>query len=496
MNLTRRTLLQAGAAGALSSTLYGCIATNPATGRSSFTGAYSVEDDIKLGKTEHPKLVEAFGGEYANGRLQRYVDGIGRKLARHTEFQQFPYQFTLLNTPIVNAFALPGGFVYASRGLLALASNEAELAGVLAHELGHVNARHTAERLSATQAAQVAVGLGAILAAAAGLPAGNVAQMGQSIAMLSIQSYSRSQEFEADTLGVRYMSKADYDPDAMVSFLSTLREQSQVEAKALGLPPGSVDQFNMLSTHPRTIDRVVAATENANVRRTKTMRSGRKTYLRQIDGMLFGDDPSQGIVFGNTFTHPPLRFRFDVPEGYRIQNDPQQVVAQSRAGHALVFDMGRRQGRQGLDQYIVQSWAPKAKLRDFRSYRLQGMPVTTAWAPARTRRGDVVVRFAAIAGDDNSVYRFMMVSPNAAAKAGERDLSQTVGRFRRLTKREAESIKPLTLKVRSVAKGDTIELLSRGFPYGAENPTWFRVFNDMGPKQRLQAGRAVKVVST
>jgi len=286
-------------AGAMASTaligLSGYTTVNQATGRSSFTGLYSVEDDIKLGRQEHPKLVQQFGGEYENARLQRYIAETGKKLARGTEYQQFPYQFTLLNTPIVNAFALPGGYVYVSRGLMALASNEAEMAGVLAHELGHVNARHTAERLSAAQMAQLGMMLGAVGASALGLGPG-AAQVGQQIAMMSIQSYSRKQEFEADTLGVRYMSRAGYEPNAMVSFLSTLREQSIVDAKMRGLPPGSVDQFNMMSTHPRTKDRVEKAIQAAAVTRPDNPRIGRETYLANIDGMLFGDDPRQGLV--------------------------------------------------------------------------------------------------------------------------------------------------------------------------------------------------------
>ncbi|HZD26795.1 MAG TPA: M48 family metalloprotease, partial [Alphaproteobacteria bacterium] len=213
----RRQVLQGLAAGGALAALSACT-TNPATGRQSYTGFYSLKDDIKLGREEHPKLVKEFGGPYEHGKLNGYVTSVGKRLAAHSEHPELPYSFTILDTPIVNAFALPGGYVHVSRGLLALASNEAELAGVLAHEIGHVNARHTAERLAAAQAAQFGLLLGSIGAAAAGLPS-QVMDVGQTVATLAIQGYSRQQEMEADMLGVRYMSQAGYDPNAMVSFL-------------------------------------------------------------------------------------------------------------------------------------------------------------------------------------------------------------------------------------------------------------------------------------
>ncbi|MEE1554855.1 MAG: M48 family metalloprotease, partial [Alphaproteobacteria bacterium] len=217
----------------------GCVATNAASGRDSFTGLQSIKDDIAEGRANHPKILKSFGGAYEDRRLAGYVQNIGLNLAKGTEYQQYPYRFTILNTQIVNAFALPGGFVYITRGLLALASSEAELAGVLSHELAHVTARHGAERRGAQQIAQLGLLLGAVGLQAAGLPS-DLMQIGQTAAMAAIKGYSREHEFEADTLGVRYMSRAGYNADAMASFLGSLREHSMVEAQVLGLPPGKV----------------------------------------------------------------------------------------------------------------------------------------------------------------------------------------------------------------------------------------------------------------
>jgi predicted Zn-dependent protease len=492
MPLSRRTLLSAAGMAAVGG-LPGCVTTNPATGRQSFTGTYSPADDIRIGRQEHPKLVEAFGGVYEDPKLVRYVDGVGRRLARHAEFQQFPYTFTLLDSPVVNAFALPGGYVYVSRGLLALASNEAEMAGVVAHELGHVNARHTAERLSAQQMATFGVLAGAIGASLLGLPGDTVARLGQSIAALSVQSYSRQQEFEADTLGVRYMSRAGYDPDAMVTFLSTLREQSQLEARSLGLPPGKVDEYNMMSTHPRTVDRVREAQAAAAVQRPAAPRVAREEYLALIDGMVFGDDPSQGVTIGQRFVHPSLRFEFKVPPGFRIKNSPERVLAQDTSGAAVVFDLAPVRSRS-LTQFVQREWAPSASLRQLETVRINGLDGATGWAQAKTQSGPATVRLLALRRDDRSAYRLMFIAPSARMGALDGAFKQTAYSFRHLSAAEAAKIKPLRLRVRRATGKDRVTRLARALPYGQLNDAWFRVMNDMPPGAEPRPQQSLKVV--
>ncbi|MEM7253996.1 MAG: M48 family metalloprotease [Pseudomonadota bacterium] len=495
MSLARREFLSGTAVGVAGLVLPGCVTTNEATGRRSYTVTFSVEDDIKLGRREHPKLVAAFGGEYENRRLQRYVSSMGKSLATHTEYQQFPYQFTVLNTPIVNAFALPGGYVYVSRGLFALASNEAELAGVVSHELGHVNARHSAERMSAGQLASIGVFAGAIGASILGLPAQSIAQLGQTVAAMSIQSYSRKQEFEADTLGVRYMSRGGYDPNAMVTFLSTLREQSQVEARSLGLEPGTVDKFNMMSTHPRTIDRVKAAMEHARVERAPNATLARDRYLATIDGILFGDDPAQGIVSGNTFVHPELRFRFAVPKDFRISNSRERVVAQNAKGYAIVFDFGKTQSND-MARHIRDEWAKDVEVAGLSRLKVDGAPAATGWTRLNGKRGQSDVRMLAIQRDRQSAYRFMVMVPAGQTKAMNRSAEVVANSFETLSANEASRIKPLVLRVRPAGSNDSVSRLSKPLPYGQMNPAWFRVLNDLGPRQEPKRRQPIKVIST
>ena len=494
LRLTRRRFLISAGFAAAAGGLGGCISTNKATGRSSFTGVYSVEDDIRLGRQEHPKMLAAFGGEYDSRLLKRYVERVGSQLAVSTEYQQFPYRFTVLNSPIVNAFALPGGYVYISRGLIALAGNEAEMAGVLAHELGHVNARHTAERMSASSLAQIGVLAGAIGAAALGLP-GELAQAGQQVAVASIQSYSRKQEFEADMLGVRYMSKAGYDPVGMVSFLITLREQSMVEARSMGLPAGTVDEFNMMSTHPRTVDRVQEATAAAEVQRPAQPILGRQEYLANIDGMMFGDDPSQGVVIGRRFVHPGMRFEFQVPAGFRVRNEPDQILAQGADRSAVVFDLGV--ARTGdMTQYLQRDWAGQIQLQDVQAISVNDMTGATGWTTIENGGRRFIVRLVAIRRDARSAYRLQFVALSDRYQALKDEFRATTYSVKALSADQAAKVRPLRLRVIRATGNEDVSALSANLPYGAFNDDWFRVLNDLPQGRQPVANQPLKLIET
>lgn len=478
-----------GSSCACAAAVTGCVSTNRATGRNSFTGFYSIEDDIALGRQEHPKLVKQFGGEYDDPRLQRYVEQIGFKAAQYTEYQ-FPYKFTIVNSPIVNAFALPGGFVYLSRGLLSLASNEAEVAGVLAHELGHVNARHSAERISQSQLAQLGIGV-------LGLALGNSAvtnTLGQ-VAGLAIQSHSRDQELEADTLGIRYMSRAGYDPDGSVSFLATLREHSMLEAEMNGLAPGSVDEFNIMATHPRTIERVRLAQQQAAGVSVQNAVIGRDPHLNAINGMLYGDAPEQGIVDGNTFIHGPLRFEFTVPDDFLLRNSPTRVAATHQDGAIILFDMAKTERNRSMLSYIRNVWAPQARFSDAETLRVNGADAATAFTQGNGNGGQVDIRPVAIRGDGEDVFRFLFVSPSGSSSRFSEGFRRTTYSFRRLSASEAASVRGRRLIVARTQPGDSAEALAQTMPFGNFNERAFRVLNDLGPNDALSPGQLIKIVA-
>ena len=478
-----------GAACGCAALASGCVSTNKATGRTILTGFYSVEDDIRLGRQEHPKLVAQFGGEYDDPRLQRYIDEIGFKCAQFTEYQ-FPYTFTIVNSPIVNAFALPGGYVYMSRGLIALASNEAEVAGVLAHELGHVNARHSAERISQAQLAQIGVGLAGIATGS-----GQIANALGQVAGIALQSHSRDQELEADMLGIRYMSKAGYDPEGSVSFLATLREHSMLEAEMAGRPPGSVDQFNIMATHPRTVERVRLAQQQADTVTVDNAVIGRDSHLGSINGMLYGDDPEQGIIDGNTFVHRDLRFEFTVPRGFILRNSPSRVVAAHPQGAAIIFDMAKARRGASMASYISNEWARGAALQDLQTLRLDGADAATAATRVSNRSGTVDLRPLAIRGDGDQVFRLLFVSPADQTARWNADFRRTTYSFRRLNPSEADAIRGRRLIIAPVHSSDTIQALSRTMPFGQFNDRAFRVLNDLSPSDALQPGQNVKIIA-
>ncbi len=480
--LSRRSFAKGLLASAGAATLAAC-ATNPVTGRSSFG---SIEDDVKLGQQEHPKIVAAFGGEYGDSRLTSYVQNLGRSIAAKTEFPNLPYRYTVLNSPIVNAFALPGGFIYVTRGLLALASNEAEVAGVLGHETGHVTARHTAERQTQSVFAQLGL---AILGIATGSQAlTDLASVG---AAAYLQSYSRDQEMEADTLGIRYMAAAGWQPEGMVTFLDTLREWSQLEARMAGRDPNSVDEYNWLATHPRTIDRVKSAMEKASVV-SHEGRLDHEGYLQRIDGLRFGDDPAQGIIDGQSFKHPGLRFAFDAPSGFRLVNGENEVTAQHPNGGAFVFDTARAQSSD-LAQYIVGEWADGTNVTDLRRFQVNGLQAASGFARVQTNGGTADLIPVAIRGEGSQVFRFLFIAPGGKAGQWNGAFSSTLDSFRRLSANEAARIKGFRLDV-VTAQGQSVATLARGLPFGAFNETAFRVLNDLDASGQPVAGELVKVV--
>ena len=291
--------------------------TAPGTGRTIFTGGMGPETEARLGYQEHQKIVPQFGGAYADPAIDAYLTGIGDLLARTSEIPDQKFTFTVLDTPMVNAFALPGGYVYITRGLLALADNEAEVAGVLAHEIGHVTARHAAERYGQTMAANIlGLGLGILLGS------GPATDLYGAVAGVALRSYSREPEYESDLLGVRYMSRAGYDPGAMATFLTRLLAHGRLEAELRG-QPGKADAFDIMQTHPRTAERIARAIAEAGTKTVAEPLIAREIYLGKIDGLLYGDDPEQGFVRGRRFLHPWLRFAFEVPRGFRPP-DPRE----------------------------------------------------------------------------------------------------------------------------------------------------------------------------
>jgi len=459
--------------------------TAPGTGRTIFTGGMSAEDESRLGYQEHQKILPQFGGAYADPALVGYVASIGNLLARTSETPGTKFTFTVLDTPIVNAFALPGGYVYVTRGLLALADNEAEVAGVLAHEIGHVTARHSAERYGQTMAANVlGLGLGLLLGR------GPATDLYGAVAGVALRSYSREQEYESDLLGVRYMARAGFDPGAMASFLSRLQAHSRFESELRG-EPGKADRFDILQTHPRTADRIARAIQQAGARTVADPITARDLYLDKIDGLLYGDNPKQGFVRGRRFLHPELRFAFEVPPGYRLFNGAERVTARGPEGATIAFEKSKQAAPGAMTAYLTRVWAKGVALDEVEELTVNGMAAATGHAQGRASD----LRLVAIRYDRQTVYHMIFETPLRVAGTLSRGLRETTYSFRKLSAAEAAGFKPLRLRIYRSGARETAAQIAARMPFQDHRLRRFLVLNGLSRDQSFPTGYRLKIVT-
>lgn len=462
--------------------LSGC-STNPATGRP-MVSLVSPQEEQRAGAEMHPQILAEFG-RYDNERVQAYVNRVGQSLVPRTELPNERWTFTVLDSPIVNAFALPGGYVYVTRGLLALAQSEAELASVLGHEMGHVTARHAAQR----QTAAVGAGLlGVLVGVVTG--SGELANASAGTGQALVAGYSRDQEFEADTLGIRYIGRSGYDVAAAGDFLDRMDAQSRLEAAMMG-QPGQVDRYNIMSTHPRTPDRVARATREARASGATGSRTDREAYLAAVDGLIYGDSPAQGFARGQRFVHPQLGFGFEVPPGYRLFNRADSVIAQNPNGSLIVFDGAPNQGLS-MAEYLSRS--TNNGVADIRRTSINGFEAAQGRVSGRVGGRPVEGTVLALRYDASTIYRFMFLAPAGAGEATRAGFERTAESFHRLSEGEASGLQPYRIRVVTVRAGDTVQSLAARLPYPDFKVERFRVLNGLEANEGVVAGQRVKIV--
>lgn len=490
----------AASALALAALTLGACAQNQATGRSQFV-TMSAADEAKIGADEHPKVLEAFGGAYDNPRLAAYVQRVGEQLARRSELPDLKFTFTVLNSDIYNAFALPGGYIYITRGLLALMGSEAELASVLGHEIGHVTARHTAERMAQTTAANIGATIFSIGVAilTGSSDAGNLAgQASGAIAGTVLASYSREQEFEADKLGVRYMSVVGYNPEEAADMLAKLGQGARLEMQIAGRSPDEADQFSIMQTHPRTADRVREALAAARAQGLQTVANPRENveeYYAAIDGMAVGGDADAGFVKGRVFTHPKLRFRFEAPEKYRLSDSQDAVRATGPDGAQITFDMRRGRAADPAT-FLTGEWARGAQLSGVERITVNGMQAATGATRLRGQNGAVDARLVAIRMPDGTYFRILFLAPPQVMAREQEAFRRTTYSVRSLTAQEAQAAEPLRIRLVRAAAGDTFDsLASRMTANDGFERERFRIINGMREGEAPVAGRLYKIVA-
>ena len=428
---------------------------------------------------EHLRILASYGGIYENPKLQSLVDKMVTRLDAASERPNLNYKITILNSPAINAFALPNGHLYVTRGLIALANDKAELASVLAHEMGHVIARHAAIREDqARQAALISHVVSDVL---------SDPQMGAlalAKSKLTLAAFSRAQEFEADGIGVGISARAGFDPYGASRFLADM--QRNADLKTAG--GGEARAPDFLTTHPATPERIKNAL--ANARQFSAPGAGerdRDEYLGTIDGLVYGEDPSEGYVRGRRFLHPKLGFTFLAPPGYSLDNTAQAVLGLKGGDEAMRLDVVSVPAEQSLPDYLKSGWMDNVDPASLEEFTVNGFPAATA-----TAKGDqwsfrlFAVRF----GSD--VYRFIFAAKNRTAQV-DRSFRELITTFRRMSLKESEQIHPLRLKIVTVGAHDTVETLARRMASSDHTLDRFRVLNGLGPRDQVKPGAKVKI---
>jgi len=475
----------------------GCT-VNPATGEKVFTGGISGPQEQAEGRRLHPQVLRQFGPALENPALQRYVDSVGQLLARTAERRDLQYTFTVVDTDIVNAFAVPGGYIYITRGLLALFDSEAELAAVLGHELGHITALHYARGRGQAILAQLGVLAAGILAGQAAPGSGAeriVGELGGKAAFAYLRSFSRENEYESDDLGIRYLARAGYDTGAVARMLGKLRAHGRLEAALAGRSPDRIDRFDYTATHPAPLARIRRAAANAARTKPRDPMVAREIYLGKIDGMVYGGSRRQGFARGRDFIHPELRFRFSVPRRFIVHNMPQAVVANSRDGGRIIFRLQPRGASRSAAGFLRARWGSRFSIARIDEFTVNTMPAASTRFAARGRGGIVDIAVLAAGARGGKVYELVLVFPR---KPGSRleEAYRTVRRsLREMTAAEAATHRPRRIRVIRARRGDTQESLARRMAVERRRLERFRVLNGLGPGNRIAAGRSVKIVA-
>jgi predicted Zn-dependent protease len=422
--------------------LSGCAA-NPVTGERQVM-LMSEQDEISAGRKADEDVKKEYG-VYNNQRLQAYVSEVGMKMAKLSHRTTLPWQFTVVDSSDINAFALPGGFIYITRGLMAYLESEAELAGVLGHEIGHVTAKHGAARQSQGTVAQGASVLLEVLGQVYGgfSGAGNVASgIGQGIILRN----GREAELQADELGAEYLSRTGHDPKSMISVIRVLRAQEQF-AEDQAAREGKQRQQRMptwLSTHPSNDQRLGEITKISEKYKAAYGDPGRDKYLRMIDGMTFGDSSEQGVVRGNQFYHEGLGFALTAPVGWKIQNSPEQLLVVNPEGTAgVIMQLATGQGNNAED--IVRK-VLKPTQGNFSRDTVNSFSATYFSGARQAQQGQAIVE-AAVIRSGNQDFLFALVGKgNQDMQRARPDASQFVRTFRSLTPQDKAAAKPYVLR--------------------------------------------------
>lgn len=479
MSVPFRTAARFSAVGALVALTATC-ATNPATGKRELS-LVSESQEIQLG-LDAAKTATAQMGVYPDSAVQRYVSSLGRQIAASGERPSLPWSFTVVDDPIVNAFALPGGPIFVSRGILTYMNSEAQLVSVLGHEVGHVTAKHSVSQLSKQQLFGGLLTVGMIVRPELQQYSG-LASQGLGLLFLK---YGRDDETQADELGFRYMTRIGYNPSEMGEMFKTLERTS-------GSSSRSTPEW--LSTHPDPGNRIARTSERiaaAGTSIASATRIERNAFLRHVDGMIFGDDPRQGYFSGQSFLHPTLKFRFTFPTGWKMQNSASAVIGASSQGDAQISleFAGNSAPSTALSQFLGQQGVAAGGTS---TAAINGLPAAVGQFVASGSDGTQLAGYVAFVQLDGTTYRLLAITPRQLIQSYDAAFRGTINSFARLTDPAALAVTPNKVSVVTVPRAMTLTQFNTQYPSVVPLET-IAIINGMEGGTMIPAGTLVKRV--
>jgi predicted Zn-dependent protease len=455
---------------------------NPATGENEINLMSEHEED-SIGEKEHQNILKQFGGEYKNEKLKNYINSIGNFLVSTSELPNKKFKFTILDTPIVNAFALPGGFIYLTRGLIYLCQNEAQLAGVIAHEIGHVTARHTARRYTKT------FGTSLFLKLLGAVSKNNFFNnlIGQS-ASLYLLSYSRSQEFQADELATRYTIRAGFDPKEMANFLKLMEEYSNLQKRISKIDNKASE---LLQTHPNSSKRVLEVINNYQGRIPINPIIGEEIFLKKIDGLLYGHNEKEGFFKKNNFIHKPLKIKFKFSDQFYFFNYSQALVGVTEGETKIIFDLEKTELQN--DKNYIAKWASlsKKKISNFQSFTNNGFTISIG----EFIKNNQLVIVGTLRKEKDLTFRFTLLSNKEESIKFKENFKDIILSFQKINEKESKELYPPSIKIISVSADSnflekTIQKLNLQNNQAEEI---FLVINNLFNKE-VEVGKKIKVI--
>jgi len=477
-------------------TACGSQIVNPVTGQAE-RSVMTEQMELTEGAKAHQQVLQEYG-EVKDVKLQAYVNSLGQRLAKQSHREQLQWHFTVLDSPEVNAFALPGGYVYVTRGIMAYLQNEAELAGVIGHEIGHVTARHGAQRATRQQDAGLGVlaasVLGVVLESQGVSGAGRLASdLSQTVAAGYIASYSRDQELQADSLGADYLARTAYDPRNMVNVINTLKSQERFAAdQARADGRAAPTSGGWLASHPSNDQRLQQISQRAAQFKGNYADDGRARYLQAIAGMTFGESADQGLTRGQNFYHADLGIAITAPAGWQIQNDANQLALINAARDAgLMVQVAPAKAGKTHDEVIRNLFKPSQG----RTERLtvNGLQASRFVGVRTTQQGQQAIDVTLVTGPKGTVFVMLPAGKNATALQQARTaLAQAQGSFRAMTGQDRAAARPWTLRTTNYPAGGFAQL-ARSSPL-PQAEARLRLINGYYGGGAPAVGQRVKVV--